>query len=168
MLPVSLWPARSRPSLPVPLAPLPVPVVRPSRPEAVAKLKALEVSMVAANLPPLDIDKSTNHFFADGLYARQWTQPAGTLATSKTHAKENFLVLLTGQCAISDGEVNTVYSAPAVVKTMPGVKRAVLALTDIVIMTFHPNPDNETDMTILEDRYIIPETFPQRPAVEYK
>jgi hypothetical protein len=44
------------------------------------------------------------------------------------------------------------------------VKRAVYAVTDITILTFHPNPDNERDMKKLEDRYIIPELFPKPPG----
>lgn len=135
---------------------LPVVETRPSSPAAVSQLRALELAMHARG-GTMSIPDMTSHYFCDGLYARQWAQAAGVLAVSKIHAKENFLVLLSGACVISTGEETVELVAPRIFKTLPGVKRAVLAVTDCVLMTFHPNPDNERDMIKLEDRYIIPE-----------
>lgn len=152
--------AAPAPEIPPYLAHLPVVETRPSSPEAVAQLRQLELAMHARG-GTMSIPDMTSHYFCDGLYARQWAQAAGVLAVSKIHAKENFLVLLSGACVISTGEETVELVAPRIFKTLPGVKRAVLAVTDCVLMTFHPNPDNERDMIKLEDRYIIPE-----PAVD--
>lgn len=111
----------------------------------------------------MSIPDMTSHYFCDGVYARQWNQSAGVLAVSKIHAKENFLLLLSGECLISTGEDTVHISAPFITKTYPGVKRAVMAITDCTLMTFHPNPDNERDMIKLEDRFIIPEHQPGGP-----
>ena len=136
---------------------------RPPTPSALASLKELEAAMVR-ELVPIDIEACTSHHFSDGIYSRQWDQAADVLATSKTHAKENCLVLVRGECVISTGDESFHMVAPHMVKTMPGVKRAVYAVTDITILTFHPNPDNERDIKKLEDRYIIPELFPKPPG----
>ena len=50
--------------------------------------------------------------------------------------------------------------------TEPGTKRIVYAHEDTVIYTFHGNPDNETDLKRLEDRYVIPEPRPTLSAPE--
>lgn len=156
---------------PMIVGPTPQPLaIRESRPPTTrgrAMLKRLEEIIVDSAAPLIDIDDSTTHHFAAGLYARQWRQAAGTIATSKTHRLENFLVVLEGECVLTNGEDSVRVKAPYVTKTLPGVKRAVLALTDIIIMTFHPNPDDETDLEVLEDRYITPELFP-RPALEHE
>lgn len=139
-------------SLPRYLEPLVVPESHPASPEAVDKLCRLAFAMFGMEENILDLDRMTAHHFADGIYSRQWNQAQGTLAISKTHAKENFLVLLVGECLISTGNETVHLVAPFITKTMPGVKRAVYALTDITIITFHPNPDNERDVKVLEER----------------
>jgi hypothetical protein len=149
------------------LEPIPVNESRPSSVEAVASLRALELSMHARG-GTMSIPDMTSHYFADGLYCRQWNQAAGVLAVSKIHAKENFLLLLFGECLISTGEETVRLTAPYITKTLPGVKRAVLAITDCALMTFHPNPDNERDMIKLEDRFIIPEPQPEVSDPEEK
>jgi len=139
-------------SLPKYLEPLIVPESHPSNPEAIDKLCRLAFTMSKMEGEILDLDQMTAHHFADGIYLRQWNQVKGNLAISKTHAKENFLVLLMGECLISTGEETVHLVAPYITKTMPGVKRAVYALTDITIVTFHPNPDNGRDIKALEER----------------
>ena len=141
---------------PKPLPPVPVSESLPASVEAVTALRKMEIALhQLGNTMP--IEEMTSHYFAEGLYARQWAQPAGVLAISKIHAKQNFLLLLSGECLISTGEQTTHLVAPFITRTMPGVKRAVYAITDIALITFHPNPDNEQDMKKLEERYIIPE-----------
>jgi hypothetical protein len=137
------------------LEPLVIKEAPPGSLEAMADLRRLQVAMSKGET--LDLDKMTSHHFSDGIYARQWNQMAGSLVVSKIHAKENFLVLLDGECFIATGDVTSHFCAPHIVKTMPGTKRAVYAITDITMITFHPNPDNERDMNKLEARYIIPE-----------
>jgi hypothetical protein len=146
------------------LAPLSVYESHPASPEAVAALRELELAMHAQG-KTMSIPDMTSHYFCDGVYARQWNQAAGVLAVSKIHAKENFLLLLSGECLISSGETTVRISAPFITKTFPGVKRAVMAITDCTLMTFHSNPDNERDMIKLEDRFIIPESLPGAPEI---
>jgi hypothetical protein len=70
-------------------------------------------------------------------------------------------MLMAGECLISDGESVTKLIAPSMVKTVPGVKRAVYAITDIILITAHPNPTNEQDPDKLEEVLVIPEEFPK-------
>jgi hypothetical protein len=137
------------------LKPLVIKAAVPGSLQAMADLRRLGVAMSKG--PTLDLKKMTSHHFAEGLYARQWNQMAGSLVVSKTHAQENFLVLLDGECLIATGDDTERFCAPYIVKTMPGTRRAVYAVTDITIITFHPNPDNEQDIETLEARYTIPE-----------
>jgi hypothetical protein len=137
------------------LEPLVIKEASPSSLNAMADLRRLQVALGGGET--LDLDKMTSHHFSDGIYARQWNQMAGSLVVSKIHAMENFMVLLDGECLIATGDETSHFCAPYVVKTMPGTKRAVYAVTDITIMTFHPNPDNERNIEKLEARYIIPE-----------
>ena len=57
-------------------------------------------------------------------------------------------------------------SAPYVAITQPGDKRAVYTHTDCIVVNIHPNADNETDLKVLESRYIIPEALPAPEAQE--
>jgi hypothetical protein len=140
------------------LKPLVIKDAIPGSLKAMADLRRL--AGVMSKFADLDGDKMTTHHFSDGIYARQYNQIAGSLVISKIHAMENFLILLSGECVISTGDKTETLVAPHIVKTMPGMKRAVLAITDITMITFHPNPDNERDMSKLEARYIISEPSP--------
>ena len=148
------------PELPPYLPHVPVLDTRPNSPDAIEILQKLGQALVKRG-GTMTIRDMTSHYFCEGLYARQWAQAAGVLAVSKIHSMENFLVLLAGECVISTGEANVHLVAPCVFKTVPGVKRAVLSITDCWIMTFHPNPDNERDVVKLEERYTIPEPPPE-------
>jgi hypothetical protein len=84
---------------------------------------------------------------------------------SKTHRKENFLLLVAGEALITTPDGTVRVAAPHMVLTAPGVKRAVFAVTDLVLLTIHPNPDNERDMKKLEERFIIPEVLGEIPRL---
>lgn len=120
-----------------------------------AQLKALPVQA--------DVDALTAHHFAKGVYVRELVIPAGFCCVGKIHKEEHLNVLLKGSIAVLTEHGVKRIDAPAVIKSMPGIKRAGYAFTDVVWLTIHPNPDNETDMQVLEDRYIAPnfDDFPE-------
>jgi hypothetical protein len=94
--------------------------------------------------------------FCDGVYARSMFIPAGTVATGAIHRRESFFLVRQGTLIVHtlDGPVH--YGPGHMSITKIGDKRAVIALTDVIVTTFHANPDNETDPQTLWDRFTIP------------
>ena len=79
----------------------------------------------------------TEHIFHGGMYCRQVSIPAGCTIVGKKHKQDHFFMVMSGEVRIvDDGEARTV-CAPALIKSVAGVKRAIYAITDTVFMTFH-------------------------------
>jgi len=113
-------------------------------------------------LPQADVQ--TEHSFCNGLYARTIHVAAGTLITGAVHQHESFWVMRDGTLALTldDGEAVVAYAGD-MGKSPAGVKRAGLALSDVVFTTFHAKPDNEID----SDRLWLAFTVaPSRAALE--
>ncbi|QBQ99257.1 hypothetical protein [Paraburkholderia pallida] len=117
--------------------------------EAIDRLQAAISSMPQADLP-------TQHFFADGMYARFLPRPAGTLIVGKVHRKEHFYIVCCGTIRITqgDGPAREV-TGPAVLVSTPGTKRAVLAMTDATCMTVHRTKKRNLDK--IEQELIEPD-----------
>ena len=99
----------------------------------------------------------TGHEFCDGLYCRKYFLPKGVIAVSLMHAHDNFFVVASGEMMVWGPEGQARLKAPYMTVTKPGTKRIVYGIEDTLILTFHPNPDNGTDLRELRDRLIIPE-----------
>ena len=114
----------------------------------------------------LSADELTSHTFCEGLYMRSLFLPADTTAVGKQHAAQNIFMLVSGELTMftPDGPVRV--KAPFMAITQPGDKRAVYAHTDCICVNIHPNPDNEQDLEVLENRYITPEALPAPDAQE--
>lgn len=97
------------------------------------KVWRLQAEMV--KLPQADLP--TEHFFADGMYARVLKRPAGTLIVGKVHKKEHFYIVTKGKVEVAGEEGTKTYEAGDVIVSKPGTKRAVLALEDSICMTVH-------------------------------
>jgi hypothetical protein len=145
-----------QPEYKLPKLDMPVEVI--DNPVTVEEMQAFQNSLFEnTRVVRYDQNKVTGHQYCDGLYSRQYFLPAGNVAVSLMHKKENFFLLVQGECMVwgPDGQVRI--RAPFMQTTLPGAKRVIHALEDCVFVTFHPNPDNETDLKKLEDRFIIPE-----------
>ena len=108
----------------------------------------------------LDADELTSHHFCGGLYARELFVPAGATLVGKTHAQENLFFLLQGTMTVTTDTGAVTITAPYMAVTKPGTKRAGFAHSDCICMNVHPNPDDEQDLVLLEQRYITPEALP--------
>jgi hypothetical protein len=97
------------------------------------KVCVLQSQMI--QFPQLELE--TFHFWADGMYARMIPRPAGTLIVGKVHKKEHFYIVMSGRVQVTTERGLEDITAPAVVVSQPGTKRAVLALEDSVCMTVH-------------------------------
>ncbi len=104
-------------------------------------------------LQPVEIEPV--HYFADGLYGREITIPAGTMLTGKIHRGEHMNFLMKGDITVWTEDGMKRLQAPAVIVSKPGTKRVGFAHTDTVWVCVHAS--QETDLAALEVQLIEPE-----------
>jgi hypothetical protein len=122
-------------------------------------VRALQAAL--ATLPDAtNLAELTSHHFCPGLYARELIVPAGYVAVGKVHKEQNLFFLLQGTATLATPDGPVEITAPYMVITKPGEKRAVYAHTPCLFMNVHPNPDDTQDLEVLESRYITPEALP--------
>lgn len=125
-----------------------------------SQVDALERAILAQPQVAMPVE----HSFCNGLYARTMFIPAGTVATGAIHRDESFFVVRSGVLVVPSPEGDRVLPVGHMCVTQAGDKRAVVAVTDVVVTTFHPNQDNETDPQALWDRYTTP---PEPPLIAH-
>lgn len=119
--------------------------------ELTVRDKVIELEKNMSNLP--QIDCPIKHYFAPGLFAREITIPKGTCLIGAVHRTENIAVLSSGRLRIVTDTGTIEIFAPHVLTVKPGQKNAAVALETSTWTNFFPNPDNETDIDILVERY---------------
>lgn len=90
----------------------------------------------------------TRHIFAQGLYAREVTLPAGWAGVGKVHCQEHLFMVTKGDLSVLTDEGPIRVQAPYVLVTKPGAKRVMYAHEETVLMTVHAT--TETDVEKLE------------------
>lgn len=119
-------------------------------------MRTLQAEMMekalSAGLPktPVVVDE----MFADNLYARRYSMPAGQLAVTKIHKKKHFIVVI-GDCTIWTEDVQKRLVGFHCFITHPGTKRVITAHADTVFITFHATA--LTDTNEIEAELIEPE-----------
>jgi hypothetical protein len=106
--------------------------------------------------PELQVDLRIEEDFCDGLYARTMHIPAGVAVTGAVHSKECFFLVRIGEIALTTDEGVQKLQAGAMLHSRAGIKRAAFAITDCVVTTFHPNPDDVRDSARLWEIFTIP------------
>lgn len=119
----------------------------------IAPIQALQAFLA---VQPEQVRLEVRHHFTDGLYARELCVPAGVVLVGALHRTRHLFVLTQGHIVVNDGTGAKELHAPYTCETQPGIKRAITALTDAVMMTFHVTA--ETDLAKIEAAVIIPET----------
>lgn len=108
------------------------------------------------------------HIITDGLYVREIFLPKGLLCVGKIHKHPHPNFLMSGDVTViteSEGEQRLV--APFWTISPAGTKRLVYANEDSIWITVHANPDNETDLEVLEDK-IISKSFKELSQNDWK
>jgi hypothetical protein len=100
----------------------------------------------------------TTHHFEDGIYMRECLIPAGFVLTGKVHSTGHYNMLVQGKITVWTEDGIKTLSAPAVIKSKPGIKRVGYAHEDAIWITVHHNPSNERDIEKVEAR-LYAETF---------
>ena len=108
---------------------------------AKATVEALQAAML--ELP--QYEPPTEHVFHGGMYCRQVTIPAGCTIVGKKHKQDHLFMVVSGEVRIvDDGQAQTL-TAPAVLQSKTGVKRAIYAITDTVFLTVHATPAKDVE-----------------------
>lgn len=109
----------------------------------------------ASTLP--QVEYPVFHHHSDGMYVREFHMPAGHFVIGKEHQTRHLNILVKGRCAVwtvhGRHDLNA-DNGPVTFESMAGVKKVVLAHTDIVWMTTHAT--DETDQDRLEGEIIKP------------
>jgi hypothetical protein len=100
------------------------------------------------------------HFFVDGLYARAMTIPKGVALTGKIHKRDHLNFLLKGRISVMTDSGMKELTAPQIIPSIKGVKRAGYAHEECVWVTVHAT--DATDPETAEEEL----TEPGRPEIE--
>ena len=124
-----------------------------AEPQAVTtadKLEELESHML--DLP--QVECPVVHHFGPGIYIREVTLPAGAFAVGHAQRYEHLNIMLAGSVAVigEDGKAK-ILRAPTIFVGQPGRKVGVI-LETCIWQNVYPNPDNERDIDVLEDRWL--------------
>ena len=95
------------------------------------------------------------HNFADGMYIRQITMPAGQIIVSKTHGQTHPYFILEGDVSVLTEDGVKRFKAPYSGITVEGTKRVLYTHEDTVWTTVQRT--NETDLDKIEKELIIKE-----------
>lgn len=118
----------------------------------------------------------TEHTFMPGIYERKITIPAWTILTGAEHKTPYRVRLEKGTIAVNTDDGVKVLTAPCEFPASAGMQRAGRVFEDEVVwVDVYDNPDNCTDMAVLEDRlYVVPDcglansrTETQKAQIDY-
>lgn len=116
------------------------------------RVETLQARMM--ELPQVTLQ--TDHYHADGMYARVLHRAKDVLIVGKVHKREHFYIVTKGRVMVTNGDGQPAeYKAGDVIVSKPGTKRAVLALEDSICMTVHRT--SETDLEKIEAELIEPD-----------
>jgi len=92
------------------------------------------------------------HTFAEGVYIRELFIPKGYFLVGKLHRDSYASFILSGDMSVLTEEGVRRVKGPCWNVAPEGIKRFGFSHEDTVWVTVHPNPENITDIDILEDR----------------
>ena len=100
------------------------------------------------------VDIPVEHTFSPGLYVRTVRMPAGALVLGHRHREETLNFMMSGKLMVVVDGVCKVLTAPCILPSAAGTRKAAIIIEEVIWTNVHPNPDNETDIDKLENRYI--------------
>lgn len=118
----------------------------------------LEAAMRA--MPEHHVHIEPKHHFAPGLYLREGLIPKGVTLTGKIHKTEHYCILSQGDVSVRTENGIERIKGPAVIHSLPGMKRVIFAHEDSVWINVHHNPTNESDPEKIEGIFVV-DTYEQ-------
>ena len=102
-----------------------------------------------ANLGKWTFDPQIQHFFSDGLYAKQFFVPKDHLVCQHSHEYSHLSILAKGSVILKTDDYNIQYNAPACIEIKKGVHHQIIALEDTVWYCIHQT--NEKDVNKIDE-----------------
>lgn len=101
----------------------------------------------------------TEHIFKPGIYERKITIPPWTVLTGAEHKTDYKVRVEAGTIAVNTDDGVKVLTGPLEFDATAGMQRAGRVFEDEVVwVDVYPNPDDCTNLTVLEDRlYVVPD-----------
>lgn len=107
---------------------------------------------IAEQLAPVEMP--VEHTFLEGMYVRKITMKAGILCTSKIHKTRHPFLVVSGKAKVFDPVKGWhLIEGPYAGITMPGTRRILHILEDMIWYTFHA--EEITDLRQIEDDVIF-------------
>lgn len=126
------------------------------------KIMRLEAQMLEMKEHQILIE--TKHYFSPGIYIREIFIPKDSVVAGKIQKTEYLNIFSRGEISIMTEAGMTRFSAPTVVRSKPGLKRAALTHEDSTWLTIHANPTDERDIDKLE-AMLFADSFDEVPAI---
>lgn len=108
---------------------------------------------VCSKLP--QVAMPVTHHFAPGIYIREIFMPKGAFVIGHRHRTEHFNLILKGSALVWMESEWVRVSAGMTIKSGAGVQKALQIEEDCVWQTVHANPDDETEVFVLEERLAV-------------
>lgn len=108
-----------------------------------SRVLALQSQMLA--MPEHQIAIAPRHTFAHGLYAREVTLPAGSIAVGFRHTQEHICIISQGRVQVVTEDGAEEIAAPATLVVPAGRKNCVHALEETVWTTIHASDAKTPD-----------------------
>lgn len=112
----------------------------------------LQLEEAIKTLPQMEF--TTNHYFAPGVYTRELFIPAGTVLTGKIHRHEIMNVLVSGTIRVTTDDGIERLTGPLIFNSQAGTKKAGFTETDVIWLNIHPT--KLTDLEEIEKEFIAP------------
>lgn len=98
-------------------------------------MKMEELNNYLSTLPQVDL--GIEHYFSDGLYAKQMNLPKGHIAVSHKHHYSHFSVLAKGKAIVKTDDTESVFVAPACIEIKSNIQHSIEAIEDVVWFCIH-------------------------------
>ena len=115
----------------------------------------LENKMLSSNNPSIVKGNSDffplTHSFSEGIYIREMSMRKDSMVIGKIHNKSHTWFLMKGKIIVATEKGVEEFTAPTYVNAFAGAKRVIQAIEDSIFINIHPNPDNITNISELEN-----------------
>jgi quercetin dioxygenase-like cupin family protein len=101
------------------------------------------------------IEPSTEHYFANGMYCRKMFMPAGMLVVGKLHKQDHFFICTKGEIVAWTENGMKNLCAGDIIESKLGTKRVIYAITDSIITNVHKT--DKIDLNEIETELIEPD-----------
>lgn len=123
------------------------------RPTAIARSDGIEqIEAAMLNMPQVECPVS--HRTGGGVYIREASMPKGALILGHKHKLPCWNQMIKGRMILIKDGVKELVEAPFTFLGASGEQKLAYMLEDVVWQNIWENPDNETDIRKLEERYI--------------